>query len=374
MAFGKKRERGAQEQFQVLSGNSMDRYSRNSGVYAQKKAEILSEYSRRSSNYNHKRAKKGSSGKKVAIAVVCLLLVALAGVGAAAVLYLGNISDNLSGRHTEQEKFEIQEALVESSFDQPFYMMLMGGDGREELNARTDTNILCRIDPINKQVTMLSIPRDTKITYEGSTMKFNAAFVYGGIAGAIQAASSLTGADISHYAFVDFEGFVALVDAVGGVEVDVPVEIDDWDAGGHLLAGPQTLNGEDALVFARSRAYADGDFTRASNQRLLIEALVKKVLSLPPTELLGVIQQAASCVETDLSLFDIGGLAMQFKDGMTIYSAMVPSTTAMIDDISYVICDQPTLDRMMEIIDAGGDPNTVDNYNGSAIGSSTQHE
>ena len=375
MAFVRKdKEQEAHQRYQVLQGNSMDRYSRNSGVYAEKKAAILAEYSRNNSaNYTHKRAKKGSLGKKIAIAVLSLLFVGVLGAGTAFALFVNGIAEGLSGTYTEQEKFQIQEALVESNINEPFYMMLIGGDARDDLNGRTDTNILTRVDPNTRTVTMISIPRDTKINHKGSTMKFNAAFVYDGVAGTISAASDLCHVDISHYAFVDFYGFVDLVTAVDGVEVDVPVRIDDPNAGQWVIeAGHQKLNGWEALIFARSRAYADGDFTRTSNQRLLIEALVKKAVSLPPTDLMNVVMTAAKCVETDLSVVDLFGLAKKFKDGFTMYSAMVPSTTAMIDDISYVIADTGTLDKMMKIVDQGGDPNTVENYNGSQIGSALE--
>ena len=119
---------------------------------------------------------------------------------------------------------------------------------------------------------------------------------------------------ISHYAEVNFEKIVQLIDAVGGIEVDVPELIDDPDAGDVVIEeGLQTLDGEAALTFARSRSYADGDFTRTSNQRLLVEALINKVLQTPVNELPGVIQSAAECVTTDLTATEIIDLAMRFR-------------------------------------------------------------
>ncbi|MCG5014988.1 LCP family protein, partial [Collinsella aerofaciens] len=79
------------------------------------------------------------------------------------------------------------------------------------------------------------------------------------------------------------DGFKDIVDALGGVEVDVPMEIDDEDAGGHLDAGLQTLSGDQALILCRSRhaydEYGDGDSYRAANQRLVLSAIAKKILS-----------------------------------------------------------------------------------------------
>ena len=186
---------------------------------------------------------------------------------------------------------------------------------------------------------MVSIPRDTKIDIDGyGTNKFNAAYAYGGAAGAVREANQLLGVEISHYAEVNFGKLKELVDAVGGVDVEVTELIDDPDADGTaahpewprviIEEGEQHLNGNEALVFARSRAYADGDFTRTANQRKLIMAIVNKVLDLNATDLLGVIQAASQCVTTDLAVGDIAALAQQFQDegDLTIYSAMVPST------------------------------------------------
>ena len=128
-----------------------------------------------------------------------------------------------------------------------------------------------------------------------------------------------------------------------------------------IEAGEQHLNGEQALVFARSRAYVDGDFTRTANQRKLIQALVDKVLALPVTELPGVIQAAAKCVTTDMKVNDIISLAQQFKDDgdLLMYSAMLPSVTGYVDGVSYVFADEDKVAEMMKVVDQGGDPSGI---------------
>lgn len=85
------------------------------------------------------------------------------------------------------------------------------------------------------------------------------------------------------------------------------------------------------------------------------------MVTLPITDLPGVIQSAAQCVTTDLSVSDIVALAEQFKDegDITIYSAMVPSTTGMIDEVSYVFTDKTALAEMMRIVEEGGDPSGI---------------
>ena len=380
MAFGRKRREQEADylgsQLSAHTDDPMSRYSRNSEVYARKTEEILESYSRdNTQNYSHKRAKKGTRGKKVALVVLSVFVVALLGVGAYAFVFFNEVNNDLGGNHTSEEEMEIQEALAKgNSFNEVFYVLLLGSDSRDAddfTGSRSDTNILTRVDPVNKVVTMVSIPRDTKIELSGyGTQKFNAARSYGGVAGAIREASKLCGVEISHYVEIGFDGVMDLVDSIGGVEVDVPYYINDSDAWVEIQPGYQTLSGWDALGFARSRAYTDGDFTRTSNQRLLIKAVVDKVLALDPAAMQQAIRSGAKCVDTDMSLMDILGLAMSFKDGFTMYSAMVPSTTAYIGDVSYVICDTQGLAEMMKIVEAGGDPSTLQTTSGSAIGSS----
>ena len=334
------------------------------------------DYARNSAAYSKANRKKGmSTGKKVLIGLALVLIVALIGAGTAAFLYINSVNSSLSAGVSEEEQLAIDDALAPVvSYDEPFYMLLIGSDrraGEDWMGARADTSIVARVDSSSGTITLISIPRDTQIYLSGySGEKFNAVYAYEGAAGLIRAASDLLGVDISHYAEVNFEELIELVDLVGGVTVNVPERIDDPDAGSIVIeAGEQTLDGKAALVFARSRQYYDGDFTRASNQRVLIEAIAKKVLSMSIAQLPGVVSAAANCVTTDLSAVNLLDLAMQIRSAetLTIYSAMVPSTFGEENGLSYVYYVEPDLSNMMDIVDAGGDPNDVETY--AAIGS-----
>lgn len=333
-----------------------------------------SQYSRSNPNYQ-KKNRKGSRGKKIAIAVVLAVLVVFVGAGTAAALWVNSVNDTLTkGQKSATELDEINDVLVKTtSFDEPFYMMLIGSDARadeESMGARSDTNIVVRVDPTTNSATLVSIPRDTMINIDGyGYCKFNAAYSYGGAALAIKEASELLGVNISHYAEVDFDSLIGLVDTVGGVDVTVDQRINDPDADGSVIgqkkiiieAGEQHMDGETALVFARSRAYADGDFTRTANQRKLIAALAEKILSMPLAKLPGIVQTAAGSITTDLSVTDLYSLATQFQDGgeLTMTSCMVPSITGMYKSASYVFCDENALATMMQTIEAGGDASEI---------------
>lgn len=326
-----------------------------------------SAYSRDNPSYS-KRRRKAGRGKKIALGIVIAVAIVLVGGGVALANYVNGINNALRGNRSAEEISAIDKQLTGTkTFNEPFTVLLVGSDVRLDGSvegARSDTNIVVRVDPKSRQVSMVSIPRDTMIQLDGyGTSKFNAAYSVNGVAGTIEQAKKLTGVDIDHYAEIDFDGLVDLVDAVGGVDIYVDSDIDDPDAGDITLSeGEQHLDGQSALVYARTRQYVDGDYTRVEHQRTLITAIVNKVLAMPATQLPDVISAAAGCVSTDLSVNDILSLAQQLRGGdgdLTIYSATLPSTTAMVDGVSYVVADTEGIKEMMKVFNAGGDPSTV---------------
>ncbi len=386
---GRIASRGTAEQFSRNRGAQQANSSAYRSAYtpgsqgrsantAYSRQSAASQYSRNNPQYSRNANRRMSRGKKVAIGVLAAVLVAVVGCGTALALYVNSINSELLGNKTTEELQAIQDVLApKKSFDEPFYMILIGSDEREgsdEDGARSDTNIVVYVDPSNNQATLVSIPRDTMIEIDNiGRAKFNAAYNYGGVSSTIREASQLLNIDISHYAEVNFGELIQLVDAVGGVEVEVDERIEDPDAGDIVIEeGLQHLDGDAALVFARSRAYFDGDFTRTSNQRKLIMALVNKVLAMPVTDLPGVVQSAAKCVSTDMSVTDIVDLAQQFKDkgNLTVYSSMVPTVfmNQLVDGQSYVLNDPTATKEMIKIIEEGGDPSGIVGISGSGPG------
>ncbi len=343
-------------------------------------------YSRTSGGYSVAAKKTGMSKKKKAIMIVLIsILVILLGSGTAFGLYIMHLNDSLTkGDKSDDELMKINEALASynTSLDDVFYMMLMGSDTRDksvEGYGRSDSNIVARVDPKEHKVTLLSIPRDTKIEIPGyGTQKFNAAYAFNGPAGAIEAAEDLLDIEITHYAEVSFNDLANLVDAVGGVTVENESKIDnkkcDWDGNHYVIEeGTQHLSGGAALTFARNRDYPDGDFTRQKHQRMVIEAIANEVLNAPLTSIPGIIEAAIDCVVTDLDVMDIIGLAQNFAnaDELTMYSCMLPSYTKTIKGISFVINDEEKTAEMMKVFKEGGDPGdyvstkTAADYKGS---------
>ena len=329
-------------------------------------------------------AKRRGGISKLKIAIVAAVVVVLIGVGSA-FAYINGINSNLHAGIDD----DLRNSLVKTNLtSEPFYMVLLGTDGSAQRDAeedfggsyRSDSNMLVRIDPVNKKVTMVSIHRDTEVDLgEYGTQKINTAIAFGGPALAVQAISNMAGVPISHYASINFDGFKDLVDALGGVEVDVPVTIDDEDAGGHLDAGLQTLNGDQALILCRSRnTYsdaADPDSMRAANQRLVLSAIAKKVLQSDVATIANSVSAMSQFVTTDLEVNDIIGLAqaMQGLDPESdIYTAMDPVTNSYsTEDLGWhTYLNQDEWKAMMERIDQGLPPtegNLVDESTGTVI-------
>lgn len=309
-----------------------------------------------------KKRKKHGKAKKIVLIVLAVLVVLCVAVGAAVALYMNSISDSM--KMDSQQQSELDSVLTESTVQEPYYVLLLGSDAREtDTTSRSDTMILVRIDANVGKATLVSIPRDTKVEIEGhGTQKINAAYAFGGPAGAVQAVENLSGIEISHYAEIHFDELETAVDQLGGIWVDVPVsnnQTGSSNTGVELNAGMQRLNGEQALAFARERyGYNEGDFQRAENQRILVQALADTILSLSPTELPGAVQSLASCISTDYDINELITLAQTFQQAehYYFYSAMVPSATQTIDGVSYTITLEDEWADMMQMVDTGQDP------------------
>lgn len=326
--------------------------------------------SRESSTDRYVKERKRRGRRKalrVFFGVVIGLLVAAAGVAWA---YVNNISARLNEGVTE----ELQATLTAPEVNEPFYMLLLGIDrseGRSEKYGeadsayRTDTIILARIDPINKKITLVSIHRDTLVDLgQYGVDKINAAFPNGGPAFITEVVSEFAGVPISHYAEVDFDQFIAMVDVIGGIDVDLPVDvIDETYTHTNIPAGHQHLDGNDALHICRARhaydAYGDGDVYRAANQRMVIGAIVKKTLTLDPISMADAVSQMASSVRTTLSMDEILSLAVQFR-GLNVdedlYSGMEPTNSKYVNSTWYEICDTEAWQRMMTRVNQGLSP------------------
>lgn len=297
------------------------------------------------------------------LAALTVVLVVCACACAAAAVYLASLESSIALDGEQKESLEA--ALVQTDAHEPYYVLLLGSDAREaDVSSRSDTIILARIDEDNACVTLVSIPRDTKVEIPGhGTQKINAAYAFGGAAGAVDVVSAFAGVDVSHYVEIHFDELVKIVDDLGGIWVDVPVANDqtgDSSTGKAIEAGELLMDGETALAFSRERfGYQQGDFQRVENQRLVVQAIASKILSLSPVDLPATVQALGKSISTDYKLSDILFLARGFQEAypdVTFYSCMTPSTTQSEGGVSYAVTLDDEWKQMMAEVDAGEDP------------------
>ena len=331
------------------------------------------EYSRDNvERYSNKR-RKHSLRRSVLRGVIIALVVVLVCGGVAFAMWINNVQTRMNNRQVITP--ELQQSLADTTQDStpsepndPYYVLLLGTDGRPgETDYRADTIILARIDPPNKRVTLLSIPRDTMVEWKGTTMKINGVHTYDGAAGMVQIVSEKCGVQISHYAEIAFDGLATLTDAMGGVTVDVDQHMKDtenFDEVTELEPGIQTLDGEQALFYCRCRHFPDGDYTRMRHQRTFIKAMLNQLLATnDPTKIVSLVDATADVITTDLSVSDIVSLASEMVGMDTendIYTAYAPSEPKDVDGVAYVVANWDALDDMMKVIDAGEDPSSLD--------------
>ncbi|MGW0801806.1 LCP family protein [Nonomuraea sp. NPDC002799] len=189
--------------------------------------------------------------------------------------------------------------------------------GRES-GQRTDTMMIIHLSEDHRQVTVVSLPRDTWTTIPGKgDHKINSAYQFGGPKLAKQTVEAATGLQINRYIEVNILGFIDVVDSLGGVTVCTPVPISDAKIALNLPAGTHQLAGVQALGYARTRATARSDLDRIDRQQQVISALLNRALSADtlanPAKLAAFVNSTLSTVKVDP---DDGllGLAGQVRD------------------------------------------------------------
>jgi LCP family protein required for cell wall assembly len=218
-----------------------------------------------------KRLFRNKTFKRVALAgTSAVLVVTLACVGLMGAWLAGIKVPVVSGA-TWMTVEKVGSADAAGSPDGVFFIALIGSDARPGVGgARGDALHLVGVNPATNTATMLNVPRDT--CWAGG--KINRAHAGdGGPRGQAQALGELTGTNVAYAVSVDFAGFQGIVDGVGGVQINVPADMDDEFSGAVFSAGPNHLDGFHALAYSRDRHdFPRGDITRSDNQGVLILA------------------------------------------------------------------------------------------------------
>lgn len=226
--------------------------------------------------------------------------------------------------------------------------------GMDKVAYNTDTIMVGRMDTINHSVEIVNIPRDTYVNVRTKIKKINSIYPYAvtkgenGVKNLRRGIEKLVGFPIDSYAFVDIVAAAKIVDTVGGVDFDVPVNMHYDDPGQDLHIdidkGMQHLDGEDFVKVMRFRnTYQQGDLDRIKVQQDLLSALSDKLLSAGNIknidELLNIYDKY---VETNLTKNNLYFYLQQFllMDSESVHFQMMPNTPSMVDELSYVFINE----------------------------------
>lgn len=196
-------------------------------------------------------------------------------------------------------------------------ILLLSSDARPgEDVSRSDSIMILTIDNVHKKLKVTSLMRDMLVKIDGhGEEKLNHAFAYGGPTKTIETIQNNFGIKLDNYVIVDFNSFVKVIDAIGGIEVTIKdYELDELnkyilDGGGSekdLLPAPGTynLNGYQALSYARIRKVGDGEYERTERQRAVIQIALEKIKDMSPVKLVALLNELFPYVKTNISLGD----------------------------------------------------------------------
>ncbi len=338
---------------------------------------------------------------------VIALLVAANLVAAALFWTLRTAEHTLSETAVQVEDVVPELTPAPEEHRDPITFLVIGSDSREGLDdlegfgnfagSRADVIMLVQVLPETGKVQILSLPRDLYVDIEGKGRnRINAAYAFGGAPLMVKTVKQATGLDIHHYVEVDFVGFQAIVDQLGGVTLDFPFPARDLKSGFEVDAGRQVLDGAQALAYARSRHYQElrdgtwvsvdaSDIGRTRRQQQLVFAILSK-LKRPSTltDVGDLVTAFAQHLSIDSSLANRGFLdlafAMRNLSASDIEATTLPTLGRTIDGRSVLIPDEPAATAVLDafrngesLLVAAEGPLKLVVLNGNGVAGSAAH-
>lgn len=272
------------------------------------------------------------------VIIAIVLIVILCGY-----LFIKSKFDKMTYKELDETDLGIEvnnDDIAQVNVEDVTKFVIFGSDSRDTDNSyagRSDTIIIVVINNIDKSINLISVPRDTYVEVPGYGMtKINHAYAYGQEQLSIKTLNTNFGLDLTQYVTIDFSGLVNCIDRVGGVELTLTQEEVDFINSSMTpenkiaSAGTITLNGEQALKHSRNR-YVGNDFTRAFRQREILIALMKKVSTMSPEEILDLSDDILVNLTTNMDINMYKDMFLKLSGDMSTYlsninSVQIPST------------------------------------------------
>ena len=332
-------------------------------------------------NSNNKKRKKIVNYKRFAVVTITIVVTALVLVFGCFYLYL----DKFNNSAVDLAKKDSTTGLNANNVGKikkngkSCNILVMGVDigtpGVTNANdpKRTDTLILAHYNADNKKVNLVSIPRDTLVSINGKNQKINAAHAIGGVDYAVASVEKLLGIQIDYYGKINYEGFDKIIDAIGGVDVDITRKMDyedpDQDLSIHFDKGTAVhLDGKKAEEFFRWRKNTDGsgfengDLGRIQNQHMFISKVMGKIKR-PSTiiKIPSILSAIKSSVETNMNANAIikYGYIFATIDGAKLSMDTIKGDLKDVRGTSYVVYNDAQNKKIISELN-DGDVQNVD--------------
>ncbi len=313
----------------------------------------------------YKRARKRASGKRLALKVsIFVVLSAFLAVAVYAVALQKKAADAVDRAYEavdDREKSDLRDEAVEPLTDN-VSVLFIGVDESDKRKAEhsstlSDALLVATLNNKDKTVKLLSIPRDSYVYIpdRGRKDKITHAHAFGGTRGTIETVERVLDIPIDYYVKMNFNAFIEVVDALGGVEVEVPyerIELDENDRRTiHLQPGFQNLDGRHALALARTRKL-DSDVERGKRQQMIFQALLDRATSITSITKYGeVIDAVGDNMKTNMTFDEMKSFFAYVKGGLPeIETLNLAGTDDMSTGIYYWILDEENLDLVRDEI------------------------
>jgi len=296
------------------------------------------------------KGKKFPKKKAIIGSIIILVIVAIIGT------VMGYFSYVKSKIYTESNEVKLNTVEKKSEDDVDYKevegitnVLLVGTDGRDlEEPARADSIIIATLDSNNKEIRLTSLFRDTLVDIEGyGANKLNAAMAFGGIELLKDTIRETYDISIDKYIIINFWGFEAIIDQIGGLEIDVKdyqlKELNKYigeSTGGNdcpvTETGLQLLNGKQALSYARIRKGVGDEFERTERQREVLFKVAEKLRETKPTKYLGIVNSMLDYINTNIDIMDAINMAYTIYKFPSLDTKQIHiPLTELSDDMKY---------------------------------------
>jgi LCP family protein required for cell wall assembly len=295
--------------------------------------------------------------RRIVLIVLLVLALLIAGGVAAAAFYVRSVDKDI--RRVDAFQDVPVESRPEKVAHDAMNLLILGSDSRDPENvdgSRSDTIIIAHLPKDRSSAQLISIPRDTWVPipatkdhkHGGRDAKINASFAWGGIPLMVQTVEKFSGVRIDHVVNVDFAGFQEIVDALGGIDIEVDQNFTSiHEPYRKFTKGTHKMDGATALDYARQRKqFADGDFARIRHQQQVIKAILDKGASAGllanPTGLNSFIKATTGAISVDktLSIFDMATQLRHLRSGDLAFYTSPTKGTGQVGDESVVFADK----------------------------------